>query len=287
MIRSFAVRWGTAWRTNKSIRVCPVTDNYDCFEVVSHPALDPPLNMAVDWWLLNHAEKPTLRFYGWAEPSLTIGYRQQFRPPDNLPELIEQWPSAVRPTGGGYLLHAGELTYSFVVPSDHALSGRSIMSFYGLIRDAFSRALLEAGVLSRVETGDSNLDSADCLEGPSDHEPILDGEKWMASAQVRHNGNILQHGSLYYDSSSWPSSWEGPRPGFLEMDGLSRQALIDCLVESVSEEIFSSVESVPRTFNDREWQAIKETAGQFIPARDLDHPRFRRSPTADRSRTSS
>jgi lipoate-protein ligase A len=252
-----------------------MTASADRLDLVCHPDLPAPLNMAVDWWLMNHVDRPTLRFYGWKGPSLTVGYRQQFDVPAELDGLLDRWPAAVRPTGGGYLMHAGELTYSMVVPSDHPLREQSIMAFYGTVRDAFANALLEAGWLESIEKGKTPRDSADCLEGPADHEPVLGGDKWMASAQVRHEGAVLQHGSLYHDSSRWPSDWPGNRPAFVDVPPGSdlKGPLIDELVTSVSS--LNGVSS--RSLDADEWRAVESNVDCFTVDGALELPVFRRS----------
>src|SRR5438445_617792 len=74
---------------------------------------DGPWNMAVDEALLEDAARsgrPTLRFYGWAEPTLSLGYFQPYaqrasHPPSSRCAVVR------RPTGGGAILHDAELTY--------------------------------------------------------------------------------------------------------------------------------------------------------------------------------
>lgn len=153
------------------------------------------------------------------------------------------------------------------------------MSFYGLIRDTFSRVLVEAGFLSSVESGTDNMHAEDCLAGPAEHEPILDGEKWMASAQVRHDGNVLQHGSIFYDEASWPEDWDGSRPGFLgNSEGdIFRSDLMERFVEGVLSDCFADEVCVPRELSRTEWEDLRNNVDQFSPDGPSELPCFRRS----------
>ncbi|MBA3707812.1 MAG: lipoate--protein ligase family protein, partial [Planctomycetes bacterium] len=70
--------------------------------------------MALDEALLELAERPTLRIYGWSEPTLSLGYFQDYgRIHASLPD---QDPPAIvrRITGGGAIWHEHEVTYCLV-----------------------------------------------------------------------------------------------------------------------------------------------------------------------------
>src|SRR5438270_12358260 len=77
-------------------------------------------NMAVDEVLLDGvaagATPPTLRFYQWAPPCLSLGYFQPFDVV-NLEGCRRLGVEVVRrPTGGRAILHDRELTYSVALP---------------------------------------------------------------------------------------------------------------------------------------------------------------------------
>src|SRR2546423_9952589 len=86
--------------------------------------LDPPAarawNMAVDEFLLDCwaavGAPPTLRFYGWAPPCLSLGYFQPFGVVDVAGCRSLGVEVVRRPTGGRAILHDRELTYSLALP---------------------------------------------------------------------------------------------------------------------------------------------------------------------------
>ena len=73
---------------------------------------------------------PVLRFYRWARPAVSLGYRQ------SAPAwLARAEPLGVdtvrRATGGGTVVHVGDLTYSVIVPAlqtDRAAATRAAFS---------------------------------------------------------------------------------------------------------------------------------------------------------------
>lgn len=245
-------------------------------DLLIHEDLPGDLNMAVDWWLLKHVEQPVLRFYGWEQPTLTVGYRQQFQVPKILKQLIRRWPCAIRPTGGGYLLHAGELTYSLMIPAHHPLADRGILSFYRLVRDAVIRALPKQCPIQSSSTGNTSTPTNDCLRSPGPHEPVWDGGKWMASAQVRVDEKILQHGSIYYDSRQWPENWQETTPVFLgDYTDCSPGRIRKRMKENLREKMTCPVSH--RRINSQEWKQIETMRSQFSVETSGEFPVFRRT----------
>ena len=84
--------------------------------------IDPPApgswNMALDETLLESAAdggESSLRFYGWSQPTLSLGY---FQPYDDRCQhaASRNCPAVRRASGGGAILHDREITYSFALP---------------------------------------------------------------------------------------------------------------------------------------------------------------------------
>jgi lipoyl(octanoyl) transferase len=141
---------------------------------------------------------PTIRFYGWNPPCLSLGYAQKAEEVEW--EVCRQYGVDVvrRPTGGRAILHDKEVTYSLAAPEDNPLVSGSILESYLKI----SRGLLvgmeklgiQAAIISHKDL--SGLGTGACFDSPSFYELVVQGRKAVGSAQTRKNGIVLQHGSI-------------------------------------------------------------------------------------------
>ena len=96
------------------------------WRLLTDPPGPGPWNMAVDEMLLQWAAEQgdcCWRFYHWQEPTLSLGYFQEYQDRLNHP-ASRHCPVVRRLTGGGAILHDAELTYSLVVHGGHPLSTR-------------------------------------------------------------------------------------------------------------------------------------------------------------------
>ncbi len=160
-------------------------------------------NMAVDEAiLLAHAAgeaPPTLRFYRWDPPAVSLGYFQDYAT-DVDPAVCRQEGIDIvrRPTGGRAVLHDREVTYSVVVSADR-LPG-TVVETYRSIAEGLVQGLrdlgLEADLAPEEATRGGAVPEGACFEVPSSYEIIAGGRKIVGSAQVRRDGAILQHGSI-------------------------------------------------------------------------------------------
>lgn len=234
--------------------------------------------MAVDWWMLENLETPTLRFYQWDRPTISIGYRQQRNPPDELrrPDF-RNLNLVVRPTGGGYLYHDQDLSYSIVLPSDHPITNEGIRSSYETLCTPFLREALEQNLLPEPDWGTNDEDVPNCLDAPAGHEPTVDGAKWMASAQVRRKRALLQHGSLFWNES-WPEELSGSRPHFLSSTATepSLSEYRDGVTRRLARSLHEKGTARPLTLTGETWERIHERAEQFRVESLGKLPTFRR-----------
>lgn len=165
-----------------------------------------PMNMAVDEALLVSAPLcgPTLRFYQWKEPTLSLGYFQ------NVAERSQHaastgCPIVRRSTGGGAILHDQELTYSFVVPAssqDKAVA----QPLYYAFHETLVSALWQSGIEANLFSGDLPALTGQpepflCFQRRAMGDVILGGEKVCGSAQRRQKEALLQHGSVLFQRS--------------------------------------------------------------------------------------
>ena len=162
-------------------------------------------NMAIDEAVfrknIRGESPPTLRFYGWRSPALSIGYFQDYRKEVD-DEACRKFGVEVvrRPTGGKAVLHERELTYAVVAGADTGLFPPDILKTYLVIGRCLAEGLAGVGIRAEMkEDGrrppDGALPSA-CFSFPSRYELLVGDRKICGSAQMRSQGAFLQHGSL-------------------------------------------------------------------------------------------
>lgn len=164
---------------------------------------DAAINMAFDECLINwHSEgkiPPTLRFYGWSDPSLSVG---RFQKVDNKIdfEAIERHHCQFvrRLTGGSAVLHDDELTYSLVITESDPGIPKSVQEAYHILSKGVLEGYKNLGIPAEfgMEKSREKGRTAICFEKPAIYEMIVDGKKLSGNAQTRKKGVLLQHGSV-------------------------------------------------------------------------------------------
>jgi lipoate-protein ligase A len=168
------------------------------------PAANGAWNMAVDEAIMQAVEQntvpPSLRFFAWDPPCLSIGYAQSWKDIDLARLSALNWDWVRRPTGGRAILHTDELTYSVIAPlSDPRVSG-GVLESYQRLSAALLHALhslsipAESQPNSMAEKMQDN--KAVCFEVPSNYEIVVNKKKLVGSAQARRKNAVLQHGTL-------------------------------------------------------------------------------------------
>ncbi|HHY96392.1 MAG TPA: lipoate--protein ligase family protein [Firmicutes bacterium] len=174
------------------------------WRLLYHGKQDGASNMAIDEAIMwAHAEgrvPPTLRFYGWDPPTLSLGYAQKADREVDVEACRRAGVGLVRrPTGGRAVLHEHEVTYSVVI-SLELLPG-SVTETYRQLSRGLVEGLRGLGFPADVQdaaprTGER---TAACFDSPSWYELVVEGKKVVGSAQVRRGGVLLQHGSILLD----------------------------------------------------------------------------------------
>ena len=166
------------------------------------------LNMATDRAILTACGEgkapPTLRLYGWKEPTLTIGYAQNRCRDVDLPRCRALGiPIVQRPTGGRALLHDSELTYSLVVPIPHPKFPANLSDAFRTVSEALLLSLTRLGIrgAQMVKPGkvSSNGRSPSCFSSLNHHEISVKNKKLIGSAQRRTSRSFLQQGAMWLD----------------------------------------------------------------------------------------
>lgn len=174
--------------------------------LVTEP-LDGAANMALDDALLQvrltRATPPTLRFFAWAPPTLSLGYGQPLDARLDLGAAEELGIGLVRrPTGGSAILHEGpdlEITYSVVAGAGDFPGADDLLATYRWIGGALEKGLQRLGVpagMVPVQPSDPATMPAFCFARTGSYEIEVDGKKLVGSAQRRQGNAFLQHGSI-------------------------------------------------------------------------------------------
>ncbi len=223
--------------------------------------------MAVDEALLEAAVAgtATLRLYQWSEPTLSLGYFQRYA--DRAAHAASRDCAVVRrQSGGGAILHDRELTYSLTLPPTHPLVAEPT-ALYTAVHKAFIEVLTPRLASAAEARWRLTLNDQQSRLAPSE-EPFLCFQrrargdlllqstgsaatnsapaayKILGSAQRRHRGAILQHGSLLLARS--PAAPE--LPGWQELTArtLPTDELTGDLVRQLSGHL--NVEAEPTEF---------------------------------------
>ncbi len=159
---------------------------------------DPAWHMALDEALLEShrlgLSPPTLRFYSWDPPALSIGYAQAASEV-NMEACREAGLAVVRrSTGGRAVLHRGEFTYALIASDGFP---PSIVGTYRQITDMLAEAIARLGAPVSVAPGTlSRSGSPSCFQSATQADLVALGRKLVGSAQTRRDGAFLQHGAL-------------------------------------------------------------------------------------------
>lgn len=144
---------------------------------------------------------PTVRFYGWSRPTVSLGYLQRSEGAVDLAACRRLGIDIVRrPTGGRAVLHARELTYSVAVPLDGAWGDLSVAESFSRVGEALVAGLLRLGVAATIGDGKSERSNLPrtgvCFQLRRMPAILVSGKKLIGSAQRRWRRSLLQHGSI-------------------------------------------------------------------------------------------
>lgn len=160
---------------------------------------DPPLsgyeNMARDEALFLSGEMPTLRFFLWREPTLSLGRYQKLEELDLA--FLERTgiPFVRRPTGGRAILHRDEVTFSFFLPRGEKSYSHRLL--YAIVREVLKKSLADVGIMVDAPSLQApSLRSPACFSLTLPHELAVSGKKVAGVAQVQGVQGNLFEGSI-------------------------------------------------------------------------------------------
>jgi lipoyl(octanoyl) transferase len=176
----------------------------DTWRILYSPPARGAFNMALDEAILESVLRgeaaPTLRFFAWEPPALSLGMAQPAADANRAALDRLGWDLVRRPTGGRAILHTDELTYSIAVREDHPLAKGGVLESYRRLSRGLLAGLRALGVEVQAESDRARgAAGAVCFETPSSYEITAGGRKLIGSAQARMQGGVLQHGTLPLD----------------------------------------------------------------------------------------
>ncbi|MBE9053741.1 lipoate--protein ligase family protein [Nostocales cyanobacterium LEGE 11386] len=217
--------------------------------------------MAIDRWLLEQHQSgkhpPTLRFYTWSPPAISLGYHQRQYPEcwENLIWRDQQLDLVRRPTGGRAVLHQGDLTYAVITSG---MAG-SRLQIYEKICEFLIQGWRSLGVELRYGTaGRGYIHNPNCFGTATGADLVLlDGAKLIGSAQLRRGEAILQHGSmrLQPDAALFAQVFNTESLTTVQIpQSLSLEKIIAALIAAACDCFVMQIEVQP--LSQFEWEAI-------------------------------
>ena len=134
-------------------------------------AIDEAITMAIAEGLV----PPTLRFYAWAPPCVSMGRNQKVAEVDSARCAARGYGIVRRPTGGRAILHTDELTYSVIAAPDHPLMAGLVLDSYLRLSAGLVAGLARLGIAAEPAPGTNRPGpdvSAACFEVPSAYEIV-------------------------------------------------------------------------------------------------------------------
>jgi lipoate-protein ligase A len=156
-------------------------------------ALSPELNLALDEALLRSGRE-TLRLYAWDPPGFSLGVFQDARAVACPPgfRLVR------RPTGGGAIAHAGELTIAWVG------ARRRVEEAYASMNAIVAAVAAALGVHVTPGAGEPEVAPLGlCFDAHTRYDLLAGGRKLFGSAQRRGGDRFLLHGTLPLERNPW------------------------------------------------------------------------------------
>ena len=105
----------------------------------------------------SEAGRPTLRFYGWNPPAVSIGYFQRLATEIDQDVCQKLGIDIIRRlTGGRAVLHEQELTYSLVVREDEPYVPSTVTESYRFFSRAIIAGLSRLGIAAEMKSPETH-----------------------------------------------------------------------------------------------------------------------------------
>ncbi|MEJ5250460.1 MAG: hypothetical protein HPY54_11320 [Chthonomonadetes bacterium] len=252
------------------------------WRLVRSEAGDAAWNMAVDEAILEAVlageQPPTVRFYRWRSPSVSLGRFQKAEKALNLALCRERGVQVVgRLTGGKAVLHGHDLTLSVVAPLHSFMPAHRVVEVHLRIVHALAEGFRLLGIdtrpVSRTDRRDLHASSANCFDHalPGDLT-TPDGVKLAGGAQYRRGDVVLEQISIPFQPlpdalRGCLQGWKEPAPS--PLIGVAEDALIQALCAGIARQFGVEWNPAPLSANElalanRFVEGYGETAGETL-----------------------
>jgi len=236
------------------------------WRLLDHGPCPADWNLAVDEALLaSHANDqgpPTLRFYQWSTPTLSLGAGQKW-PLHSLDVTCRDLGVVVvrRPTGGRAVLHGGDLTYSLVAGARDGFPVSTTL-VYRRLSQGLKAGLRRLGIMAESGAAVRLGTAFACFALATPADLTWQGRKFLGSAQVWRGPSFLQHGSILLESQAeiWPRLWSNCQSQCVKATPLTAMAEILQVQVSLA------------TLKTALLQGFQETLGVMFQAGELSRP---------------
>jgi lipoate-protein ligase A len=163
-------------------------------------ALPASINMGIDEALLqshaNGGSPPTLRFYQWHPPAISLGALQR-QPGFDVGACRRLGLDVIRrPTGGRAVLHQNDLTYSVVAGTREGMP-LTLAGAYRLLCSGLLTGFRLLGIEAELGQEKARTDQPDvCFLRSLMGDIVFAGKKFLGSAQTWQGSSLLQQGSI-------------------------------------------------------------------------------------------
>ncbi len=230
-------------------------------------SLSGPEQMALDEVLLGQSEAntkppPTLRFYSWNGPWLSLG-RHQRNWPERWNALAKRGDLQLvrRPSGGSAVLHQGGLTYALIWPSPPRQRQQAYKQACQWLISSFKELglPLQFGHHPVRSPSESNCFACATAADLVDNQ----GHKRIGSAQLWRQGHLLQHGEIILNPPQrlWWEVFESEpparAPASIPREGLSN------LLQTALHSCWPEVSWQASQITNNEWSAVANKAPNY------------------------
>lgn len=169
-------------------------------------------NMAIDEAVLKSCElgesPPTLHFYTWKVPAISLGYFQDFSEAIRINECLVKGVQVVRRiTGGRAVVHHQDVSFSLIFPAKGSVVPPGILSSYRMIAQGLIEGLRSLGIMANImdsrtsQNGHKKEDrnQSACFLTRIRFEIMVSGRKLLGFAQRRIRDWVLLQGTVMID----------------------------------------------------------------------------------------